>query len=317
MHSRPIPLPVRATLFYTVALLLLITVGGYLQHRFHLAGIILVQVGLFLGLSAVFGLLLDQRPAREVFRLRRLTAQGLLKSVLLGVLAWALAQVLGLLMLALLDMLGGRMPPQYQELLEAPYPLALLAGALVPAICEEAAFRGYIQTSLRPLGPTGAVVLTGLLFGMMHLSLIRLLPLTVLGLLFAAAAERSGSLLPSMCMHFVNNGIALTLAFLLQGRSDSLLAGEGVRATTWPDLLILTLVAAVLSAAAWAVVRSLGPGDVAAGTRPAEPEPSAPAPRRELIRARYLLTLMPLLPAFLIYLWATGSELAAAFTPAP
>ena len=47
--------------------------------------------------------------------------------------------------------------------------LTLFLMALTPAICEEALFRGPILRGLRTrLSPTGAAILTGLLFGIYH-----------------------------------------------------------------------------------------------------------------------------------------------------
>lgn len=304
--------PTRATVFSTVNLLCLLTAGYYLQHQLGLAGTVLMEASVFLGLAVLFALLWDQRPLAEVFRLRPVTLRGFLKSLLVGMLGWGLAQSLSLLVLALLDMLGGTMPPQYVELTKAPFPLALLAGALVPAICEEAAFRGYVLTNLRPLGRSAAILLTGVLFGLMHLSLIRALPLVALGLLFSAAVERSGSIIPGVVAHFLNNATALTLNLMFQGRTSEALPA----AADAPLLAVLVpaATAVLLSAAAWAVVQSFGPRDAA----PSGPQPAETPPLPEKYAAlRWILTLTPLLPAAFCYVWMAASELSAVFAPTP
>lgn len=324
MRSNEALSPIRAALFYSVNLFCLITAGSYFQQRFQLLGTALMEASLFLGLAVLFALLLEQRPLKEIFRLRLLTVRGLLKSCCLGILGWGLAQVLSLLMLTLLDLLGGQMPSQYEQLMAAPYPTALLVGAVVPAISEEAAFRGYILTGLRPLGRTAAVVLTGVLFGLMHLSLVRALPLITLGLLFAAAVERTGSILPSILMHFLNNAIAISLTFLTRDAFNQS-AAAGTAKSSASQILTICGMALVLAAAAWAVLQRLGPDDVLPSNRapgaadvPTADHPSAATPLPDrLARQRWMLVLGLLLPAVLIFLWAAASELVVVLSPAP
>lgn len=302
--------PTRATVFSSVNLLCLLTVGYYLQDRFGLGGTVLMEVFLFLGLAALFARLWDQRPLGEVFYLRPIMLRSLLKSLLVGVLGWGLAQSLSMFVLTLVDILGGTMPTQYAELTTAPYPLALLVGAVVPAICEEAAFRGYVLSNLRPLGRGTAVVLTGILFGLMHLSLIRALPLIALGLLFSAVVERTGSIIPGMVAHFLNNATALTLNFFFQGAADEVASTAGAPLL---GLLVSAALALLLASAAWVVVQSLDPRDAAA---PALPPAEAPLPKKSA-NLRWVLTLTPLLPTALFYFWAAANELNTVFGPTP
>jgi membrane protease YdiL (CAAX protease family) len=84
--------------------------------------------------------------------------------------------------------------------------------ALSPAVCEEALFRGLAQPSLRSrLGAWPAIVITALLFAGFHLSLYRLVPTALLGVLLGILREKSGSLWPSMVFHALNNTLVLTL----------------------------------------------------------------------------------------------------------
>ena len=95
---------------------------------------------------------------------------------------------------------------------------ALLLLAVVPAVCEEVAFRGYILTGLRRGQSTrSAIVISALLFGFMHV-LISLFQqffnATLLGLALGLLAVRSRSLLPGIAFHFLNNGLAILLGEL-------------------------------------------------------------------------------------------------------
>lgn len=294
MQLRP-PSPVRGALFYTASTLLLMTVGFALQRSLGSLGIALNQMLLFLGLALAFGFAADGRPVREVFRLRPLTVSGLGKSLALGLVAWGFVQMFGSLLLKLVALAGGTMPPLYQDLAQVGFVTALLTRAVLPAVCEEMAFRGYIQWSLGPLGRRAAVVGTALLFGMMHFSLIRLLPLALLGWIYAEAVQRSRSIVPGVLMHLINNTVALSLTYFA---SDSAL-GAGMGALGIP---VLAVSAAVLGVAACGLARSFTPAD--SGAEPEEE--SAPVADR-------LGFLVPLAPALVLFAYAAWSEMAVVF----
>ena len=93
-------------------------------------------------------------------------------------------------------------------------PLTLLVVlALVPAVCEEVAFRGYILSGLERAYRRGtAILLSALLFGFLHvlLSLFQqFFNATLLGLVLGLLAVRSGSLLPGIVFHLINNALAV------------------------------------------------------------------------------------------------------------
>lgn len=258
---------VRVLLFYLTALLLLIFVGGVLQLQFGLPGVIYMQLLIFFTLPLVFTRALEGKPLKPFLRVRMLSAKGFAKALFLGGLSWITAQMMGSALVLVIRELGGEMFQPYEILLEAPAWLALLAGALVPAIAEELSFRGYVLGALRPLGPAAAVVLTGILFGALHLSLIRLLPLTLLGILWSMVAQRSGSILPTMIMHLLNNGIALGLTFFVQGQMNPAAELEALdqipQLTMWIAIFVIGAMSTGFAVAAFFVAASFNPTDLA------------------------------------------------------
>ena len=91
----------------------------------------------------------------------------------------------------------------------------LLVLAVVPAICEEVAFRGYILSGLlRGNSTRSAIILSAFLFGFMHvlLSLFQqFFNAALLGIILGYLAVRSRSLLPGICFHLLHNGLAVTM----------------------------------------------------------------------------------------------------------
>lgn len=100
--------------------------------------------------------------------------------------------------------------------------------AMTPAFCEEILFRGLAFRPIeKSLGPKKAIVMTALLFAIMHLDVVRLLPTFLLGLVFGTIAYASASIWPVIFLHMANNAIA---AFALNDwmPSVSLLLTVGV-----------------------------------------------------------------------------------------
>jgi sodium transport system permease protein len=120
--------------------------------------------------------------------------------------------------------------------------LALMA--LVPAVCEELAFRGFILSGLRHMGSKwGAIVISSLLFGVTHGILQQSISAVLVGIVIGYVVVQTGSLLPGIVFHLVYNAIGLST--LLGSRSAS--GGGGWWA--W-----LAQVNAETSAYRWAVI---------------------------------------------------------------
>ncbi len=102
----------------------------------------------------------------------------------------------------------------------------LLLMAATPAICEEALFRGPILRGLRTrFSPAVAAILTGILFGIYHVDVWRLVPTAVLGVALSAIALASDSILPAMLAHFTNNACIVLLARAQADDTQSLPTG--------------------------------------------------------------------------------------------
>lgn len=91
--------------------------------------------------------------------------------------------------------------------------LALFVIALLPAIFEEFLFRGLILRNLSPsAGDIRTVFLVGFCFSLFHASAEQTVYQFVCGCAFALLALRSGSILPCVLMHFLNNALIIIMA---------------------------------------------------------------------------------------------------------
>ncbi|MEW4568160.1 ABC transporter permease subunit/CPBP intramembrane protease [Tautonia sp. JC769] len=90
---------------------------------------------------------------------------------------------------------------------------AVLLFAIIPAVCEEVAFRGQILSGLETtLGKWSAILLSAFLFGFLHV-LISLFQqffnATLLGVVLGWLAIQTRSLLPAIAFHLTNNALAV------------------------------------------------------------------------------------------------------------
>lgn len=102
-----------------------------------------------------------------------------------------------------------------QELIAYPFVVQLLIIAVLPACVEEFVFRGLIYHSYRKNGILGAAVLSGLVFGLMHLNINQLSYAAVMGIIFALLVEATGSMYSSMLAHFAANSYSVILMQLV------------------------------------------------------------------------------------------------------
>ena len=116
------------------------------------------------------------------------------------------------------------------ELLPDDFPLwqIMLMMALTPGIVEEMAFRGLLLHGLhRRLRPVVLILVVGIIFGLFHQALFRIIPTTYLGVVITTVAVLTGSIFPCMLLHAGNNAFAF------------LLYRYGVEIETWPPELLL------------------------------------------------------------------------------
>jgi membrane protease YdiL (CAAX protease family) len=94
--------------------------------------------------------------------------------------------------------------------------LVVVTISVIPAVCEEIMFRGYIQRSFEfKLKPYLAVLITAIFFALYHFNPYGIIPLAVLGFYFGFAAYKSQSLIIPITLHFLNNFFAVMLYFVL------------------------------------------------------------------------------------------------------
>ncbi len=92
--------------------------------------------------------------------------------------------------------------------------------AIVGPVFEEIFFRGFAYQALRRRWRRWpSILITALLFSLLHASVSAFLPILGLGVLLAYAFEASGSLIPSIVIHVCQNSVAVAGALLVRSLS--------------------------------------------------------------------------------------------------
>jgi membrane protease YdiL (CAAX protease family) len=87
--------------------------------------------------------------------------------------------------------------------------ISLILVGVLPAVGEELIFRGIVQNKLAEglANPHMAIVISSILFGLTHMQLERILPLSFLGVLLGYSYYYSRSIFVPIILHFLNNSL--------------------------------------------------------------------------------------------------------------
>lgn len=201
-------------LLYLICLTLFVTIGYYVQRVHIYNGLLITQFGLVL-LPALLFILFTRKNLRYTLRLNRLKWSYLpiLLGISITVLGFAIS--LSLLWVMVLDAFGELMPsplPPIDTTWDYLKNILIIAGAA--GLCEEVLFRGVILRGYERLGIKKAIIITGLLFGLMHVNIQNFLGPIVLGFVIAYVVYRTNSIFGGMVVHFLYNAISLTITYI-------------------------------------------------------------------------------------------------------
>ncbi len=200
-------------LFFVFQLVLLYYAGSFFQTFFEIkTGLLITEIFLiflpsFIFIKVIFGDFL------KTIEFKLTGFKVLVFSVLAAVCCFGFTTMVALL-LSLVFAPPQQMLKELQGVITAASPLEFFSiaviAALLPAVCEEVMFRGMVlNTLVKKYSAFGSSVICGLLFGVFHFSLHRFIPTAIIGFFLSLLKIRTGSIIPPMLAHFVNNFIII------------------------------------------------------------------------------------------------------------
>lgn len=175
-----------------------------------------VQIGLILTPCLLMAIFLT-RSLRRALRIQRAQPSHLLAAVILGFAMHPSYLVLGEAIQHIYQ-IGDETKlvlMHFQNLvMSQPLVSILLVMAILPALCEELAFRGFIFGGLlRQQGVLRAIIVSSLFFGFTHTVLQQSIAASLMGVVLGFIAWRTGGVICTMIVHAINNTLSLTLAW--------------------------------------------------------------------------------------------------------
>lgn len=137
------------------------------------------------------------------------------KNAKLGLIAFPVGLVINTALTAVTTIItklfstGGTTIPTADFSVDSPSAKAIIFTAMylviVAPIAEEIVFRGLILKVLSPYGVKNAILLSAILFGLMHKNIPQAIGAFAIGIVFAVVDTKANSILPSIIMHSLNN----------------------------------------------------------------------------------------------------------------
>lgn len=175
------------------------------------------QIGLIFLLPILLLKVLTKSRMKDVFRFccyRKVTKKVLIASVCLGIVVFFLNVYVSNFFNSIISFFG------YKHSASSGGPttwlsfgLSVLCSAILPAICEETLTRGIVLNGNSMGGMKKSIVISGFLFGLLHLNIEQFFYATLIGLFLGFLCWGCGSIIPGMIVHFMNNFLSIFFSF--------------------------------------------------------------------------------------------------------
>ena len=161
---------------------------------------------------AIIYLVITRQSAKDVLKLNKLYFKDTLLIILLAFVCQPIMIFFSLLSQFFFENEIGNF---VTGIVNSPYIILLLLIAVLPAVTEEITIRGIVLSGYEDKNIYLSCIITGLLFGIMHLDPQQFLYTAVLGFVLALVVRITNSIFASALIHFFINGTSITLQKLL------------------------------------------------------------------------------------------------------
>lgn len=200
---------------YLLALILLITVGAFVQQRSFNSGILVTEF-ILIALPVFLYVLFKKGSLKQELRFNKIYFMDILLTIFIFMCGYPVA--------LFFNLVGNIFVSLFGKLITSPIPFAnnfneyfvlLLLVAGSAGLCEEILFRGLILRGYEKIGKWQSIIFTAILFSMLHINIQNLLGPLFLGVLLGYVVYTTNSIFAGMIGHFVNNAISVTIGYLV------------------------------------------------------------------------------------------------------
>ena len=179
---------------------------------------VLIQVGILFILPLIFYSIFLKVKPKEIFKtcnFGKINFNVVLISIVLGILCFFINVAVSSLFSGIINFTGYRSSgsggtANYETW---HFFVEVFIVAVLPAFCEEFLHRGIVLQGIKHIGFKKAIVISSLLFGLLHFNIQQVSYAFVVGLILGFVAVVSKNIFPSIIIHFVNNFISVYLDY--------------------------------------------------------------------------------------------------------
>lgn len=200
---------------FTMSLLILnltfSLMAAFLNKYFKLNNYTYMFIGnlVFLALPLTIYFIVNKESPKEVLRIKSLSLKDIMLIILISIFVQPLMNFLSGIMALIFPNDVGTLLSNSNTV---PMWIKLFVIAFMPAVLEELSMRGVVLSNYKHLGVKKSAILTGLLFGLLHMNIQMLLYTFTMGILFAYFVHITDSIFSSMLSHFIINGTQTILS---------------------------------------------------------------------------------------------------------
>ena len=210
----------KTNLLYFILAIVFLLVGGTAQYLNLFFGILVTEI-LIIALPSIWFVKKRKLSLKRTFRLNKIGIKNIVLIFVITILMYPIASFFQNLFVNILNSFMPFNPYVLpEEISKIPFLWSIFFIAIVPGICEEIMFRGTILKAYEKLGIKKAIIISAVLFGMFHFSLINLIAPAILGIVFGIMVYKTNSIYSSMLAHALNNSIALILNYFMMKNVD-------------------------------------------------------------------------------------------------
>ncbi len=187
------------------------TVGKYIVNA-------AIQILLLFTISIFMFKGLQKSKTKDVFKFygyKKISWKAVIYSILIGIIVYILNVFVVTFFNTILQLLGynfgtstgGGSYPFWLFLIN------LIVTAILPGICEETAHRGMLLKGLSNLGRHRAIIISSILFGLMHMNIEQFFYATLIGIFLGYLTTYCDAIFPAMIIHFMNNFLSVFMSF--------------------------------------------------------------------------------------------------------
>jgi len=187
------------------------------DNAFEIVYTLLIEVVVLFLLPLVLYCLFIRVKPKQVFatcNFNKCNTKTIIVSVLLGIILYLFTIIISTFFNGIIALFGYSRPSSGVEMTLTMYLIQIVTVAILPAICEEFIHRGLLLQGTKHIGFNKSIIITGILFGLIHLNITQVFYAAILGILIGYIAVISKNIWPAIIVHFMNNFISITSSYL-------------------------------------------------------------------------------------------------------